>query len=73
MAAHIDEHMVMPKMIYIQRSRGYSLRDSLTIDKVEKVIKVIREVNKDVIRPSAEECVRNPRAKSTKMRWAIKA
>ena len=31
------------------------------------------EVSKDVIRPSTEECVRNPRAKSTKMRWAIKA
>ena len=36
------------KLIHIQRSRGYSLRDSLTIDKVEKVIKVIREVNSDV-------------------------
>ncbi|MDD3339258.1 MAG: 16S rRNA (cytosine(1402)-N(4))-methyltransferase RsmH [Lachnospiraceae bacterium] len=34
---------------------------------------VYREVNKDVIRPSAEECARNSRAKSTKMRWAIKA
>lgn len=32
---------------------------------------VYREVSKDVIRPSAEECIRNPRAKSTKMRWAI--
>jgi len=32
---------------------------------------IYREVSKDVIRPSAEECVRNPRAKSTKMRWAI--
>lgn len=32
-----------------------------------------QEVSRDVIRPSAEECVRNPRAKSTKMRWAIKA
>ena len=31
------------------------------------------EVSKDVIRPSAEECVRNPRAKSTKMRWAVKS
>lgn len=31
------------------------------------------EVSKDVIRPSAEECIRNPRAKSTKMRWAIRA
>jgi len=28
---------------------------------------------KEVIRPSAEECARNSRAKSTKMRWAIKA
>lgn len=28
---------------------------------------------KDVIRPSAEECFRNPRARSTKMRWAIRA
>jgi 16S rRNA (cytosine1402-N4)-methyltransferase len=32
-----------------------------------------RDVAKDVIRPSAEECVRNPRARSTKMRWAIRA
>lgn len=31
------------------------------------------EIARDVIRPSAEECNRNPRAKSTKMRWAIKA
>ena len=31
------------------------------------------EVSKDVIRPSQEECVKNPRARSTKMRWAIKA
>ena len=34
---------------------------------------VYREVSKDVIRPSAEECARNSRAKSTKMRWAIRA
>lgn len=32
-----------------------------------------REVSKDVIRPSQEECVRNGRAKCTKMRWAIRA
>ena len=31
------------------------------------------EVAADVIRPSAEECARNSRAKSTKMRWAIRA
>lgn len=29
--------------------------------------------SKDVVRPTAEECVRNPRARSTKMRWAIRA
>ena len=34
---------------------------------------IYSEVSKDVIRPSAEECARNPRAKSTKMRWAIRA
>lgn len=31
------------------------------------------EICKDVIRPSAEECARNSRARSTKMRWAVKA
>ncbi|MEG1964465.1 MAG: 16S rRNA (cytosine(1402)-N(4))-methyltransferase RsmH [Clostridia bacterium] len=31
------------------------------------------EVARDVIRPSAQECNQNPRAHSTKMRWAIKA
>ena len=30
------------------------------------------EIARDVIRPSAEECRNNPRAKSTKMRWAKK-
>lgn len=34
---------------------------------------VYSEYSKDVIRPSAEECNRNSRARSTKMRWAIKA
>lgn len=34
---------------------------------------IYSEVSKDVIRPSAEECARNPRARSTKMRWAVKA
>ena len=37
------------KLIEIQRSKGYSTRKSLTLDKVEKVIKAIREVDKDVI------------------------
>lgn len=34
---------------------------------------IYSDVAADVIRPSAEECVRNPRARSTKMRWAVKA
>lgn len=37
------------KLVEIQRSRGYSLRNSITLDKMEKVIKTIREVNKEVI------------------------
>lgn len=34
---------------------------------------IYSEVNNDVIRPSAKECASNGRAKSTKMRWAIRA
>ncbi len=34
---------------------------------------VYAEIADEVIRPSAEECFRNPRARSTKMRWAIRA
>ena len=37
------------KLVEIQRSRGYALRKSITLDKIEKVIKTIRKVNKDVI------------------------
>ncbi len=37
------------KMLEIQRSRGYSQRKSLTIEKIEKVIKAIREVDGEVI------------------------
>lgn len=37
------------KLVEIQRSRGYSTRKSLTIDKIERAIKAIREVNKEVI------------------------
>ena len=37
------------KLVEIQRSRGYSTRKSLIIEKIEKVIKAIREVNKKVI------------------------
>ena len=37
------------KVIEIQRSKGYSTRKSITIDKVEKVINFIRKINSDVI------------------------
>ena len=37
------------KLIEIQRSKGYSTRKSLTIDKIEKAIQAIRKVNTDVI------------------------
>lgn len=37
------------KLIEIQRSKGYSTRESISIDKIEKVVKVIRNVDKDVI------------------------
>ena len=34
---------------------------------------VYSEIAQDVIRPSAQECIDNPRARSTKMRWAVRA
>ena len=34
---------------------------------------IYSDISKDVIRPSAEECARNSRARSTKMRWAVRA
>lgn len=34
---------------------------------------IYSEISEEVIRPSAEECFNNPRAKSTKLRWAIMA
>ena len=37
------------KLIEIQRSRGYSTRKSLTIEKIERVIKEIRKIDKNVI------------------------
>lgn len=34
---------------------------------------IYQEISEDVIRPSKEECIKNPRARSTKMRWAVRA
>lgn len=35
------------KMAYIQRSRGYSLRPSLTVDEIGELCKIVREVSPD--------------------------
>ncbi len=37
------------KVAYIQRSRGYSLRPSLTVEKIGEIISAVREVNKDAV------------------------
>lgn len=37
------------KMVYIQRSRGYCLRPTLTCDDIENIVKAVREKSKDVI------------------------
>ena len=37
------------KLIEIQRSKGYSTRKSITIDKLERVIKFIKDIDKDII------------------------
>lgn len=47
----IEEYLkkTQVKVIEIQRSKGYSTRKSITIDKVEKVIKFIKNIDKNVI------------------------
>lgn len=49
--ARIEEYLKnnKVKVIEIQRSKGYSTRKSITIDKVEKVIKFIKNIDKDII------------------------
>ena len=44
---YISTHKV--KVVEIQRSKGYSTRKSLSIEKVEKVIKLIKSIDSDVI------------------------
>lgn len=36
-------------MVYIQRSRGYELRPSLTVEEIEKIVKTVKEKNPDTI------------------------
>ncbi|MDD3414172.1 MAG: 16S rRNA (cytosine(1402)-N(4))-methyltransferase RsmH [Lachnospiraceae bacterium] len=53
----------------------HSGEDRLVKKSFKQLLKegVYSDIAGDVIRPSAEECNRNSRARSTKMRWAIKA
>lgn len=37
------------KMVYLQRSRGYSLRHTISIDEIEKVCEIVHRVNKNAI------------------------
>ena len=37
------------KVIEIQRSRGYSSRDAINLDKIKKVVQVIKEIDKNII------------------------
>ncbi len=38
-----------PKMVYIQRSRGYDTRASLTIDTIEKIVSITRKLSPESI------------------------
>lgn len=37
------------KMVLIQRSRGYSQRNSLTVSEIEEIVKLVKSINKDCI------------------------
>lgn len=38
-----------PRMVYIQRSRGYTSRESLSVDKIENVIKFVKKLSPKTI------------------------
>ena len=42
----VDESV---SMVYIQRSRGYSLRPSLSVDEIEKVVKITKSKSKAIV------------------------
>lgn len=37
------------KMVFIQRSRGYSWRNPLKIDEIKKAVDIVKEINKNII------------------------
>lgn len=38
-----------PKMVYVQRSRGYTSRESLSVAKIEKLIRFVKAIDRSVI------------------------
>ena len=46
-AEYLKKHSV--KVIEIQRSKGYSTRKSITINKIKKVVELIKSIDKDII------------------------
>lgn len=47
--AKISEKAKKAKMVYIQRSRGYSLRPSLRIDTIAEIVSAVRKVNANAV------------------------
>ena len=45
----IKQQAVGAKIVYIQRSRGYSLRESFSVETIGKMIRAAKEANPDVI------------------------
>lgn len=37
------------RMLYVQRSRGYTTRESLSVNKIEKLIKFVKEIDNNII------------------------
>ena len=44
-----DVRALKPKMVYIQRSRGYSLRPSLSVDEIGKIVSTVKNANDCVV------------------------
>ncbi len=44
---YLNSHKV--KVIEIQRSRGYSNRNAINLDKIKEIVKVVKSINKDII------------------------
>lgn len=57
------------KMVYIQRSRGYSLRPSLFVSDIESIVKAVREIDKKAV-ITVDNCYGEFVEKKSLLRWA---